>query len=205
MYNENESFESHVRKIKKQTLGEFMSSNDVGTPNKNVAERRIVEKKDNANMTPEDIAKSLLVKRTLKGGRMGIDDDICNTNLISKDYSPMFIRKFNAKVLHNWPLYVSMICDEDVSDIDSVVNGALKAADDAGLLGNNLQNMRNLTGIISETLATYYNNKKENCVEGIAVTLYVDKAYIQSLSGDYMNHGQCRSEYTQALMMMTQI
>jgi hypothetical protein len=156
-------------------------------------------------VTPMEIAKSLLVKRTLKGGRMGIDDDLCNTNLISKDYSPMFIRKFNAKALHNWPLYVSMICDEDVSDIDSVVNGALKAADEAGLLGNNLQNMRNLTGIISETLSTYYNNKKENCVEGIAVTLYIDKAYIQSLSGDFMNHAQCRSEYTQALMMMTQI
>jgi len=156
-------------------------------------------------VTPTEIAKSLLIKRTLKGGRMGIDDDLCNTNLISKDYSPMFIRKFNASSLHNWPLYCSMICDEDVSDIDKVVNGALKVYDEAGLIGNNLQSMRNLTGIISETLSIYYNNKKENCVEGIAVTLYIDKAYIQSLSGDYMNHSQCRSEYTQALMMMTQI
>lgn len=156
-------------------------------------------------MNPEEIAKLLLHDRKLKGGRMGINDDLCNTNLISKDYSPMFIRKFNAKCLHNWPLYVSMICDEDVSDIDKVVNGALKAADEAGLLGNNLQSMRNLTGIVSETLSTWYDNKKENCVEGIAVTLYIDKAYIQSLSGDFMNHAQCRSEYTQALMMMTQI
>lgn len=154
---------------------------------------------------PYETAKKLIIDRQLSGNRMGINDDLCNTNLISKNYSPMFIRKFNATSLCNWPLYVSMICDEDVSDIDMVVNGALKAYTEAGLMGNNLQSMRNLTGIISETLSTHYHNKKENCVEGIAVTLYIDKAYIQSFCGDFMNHAQCRSEYTSALMMMTQI
>ena len=152
-----------------------------------------------------DIATKLIKKRKLYGGRMGVNDDLCNTNLISKNYSPMFIRKFNATSLCNWPLYISMICDEDVSDIDQVINGALMAYDEAGLMGNNLQDMRNLTGIISESLSIHYNNKKQNCVEGIAVTLYIDKAYIQSLSGDFMNHAQCRSEYTSALNMMTQI
>ncbi len=155
--------------------------------------------------TPFHIAAALIKERQLKGGRMGMNDDLCNTNLISKNYSPMFIRKFNPTPLHNWPLYVAMICDEDVSDIDHVVNGALRAYKEAGLVGNNLQQMRNLTGIISETLSTHYDNKKENCVEGIAVTLYVDKAYIQSFTGDFMNHGQCRAEYTAALHMMTQI
>jgi uncharacterized protein (UPF0332 family) len=154
---------------------------------------------------PYDIAKKLITDRQLSGNRMGINDDICNTNLISKNYSPMFVRKFNASELYNWPLYVSMICDEDVSDIDAVVNGALKAFDEAGLISNNLQSMRNLTGIISETVSKHYNNKKHNCVEGIAITLYIDKAYIQSFTGDYMNHAQCRSEYTSALQMMTQI
>lgn len=152
-----------------------------------------------------EVSKRLIKERQLVGGRMGINDDLCNTNLISKNYSPMFIRKFNATSLCNWPLYVSMICDEDVSDIDQVVNGVLRAYTEAGLMQNNLQSMRNLTGIISETLSKYYHNKKENCVEGIAVTLYIDKAYIQSFTGDYMNHAQCRSEYTSALMMMTQI
>ena len=155
--------------------------------------------------TPNEIAKQLIEERKLYGNRMGINDDLCNTNLISKNYSPMFIRKYNLTALNNWPLYVSMICDEDISDIDKVVNGAIKAYEDAGLIGNNLQSMRNLTGIISETLSKYYNNKKENCVEGIAITLYIDKAYIQNFCGDYMNHAQCRSEYTSALNMMTQI
>ncbi len=166
---------------------------------------RQMNMKDDVNAICYNTAMELIEDRKLEGGRMGINDDLCNTNLISKDFSPMFIRKFNASALHNWPLYVSMICDEDVSDIDKVVNGAIKAYDEAGLIGNNLQDMRNLTGIVSESLSVYYNNKKENCVEGIAVTLYIDKAYIQSLSGDFMNHAQCRSEYTQALMMMTQI
>jgi len=151
------------------------------------------------------IAEKLIGQRQLEGNRMGMLDDNCNTNLISKNYSPMFIRKFNATAVTNWPMYISMICDEDVSDIDHVVNGALDAYAEAGLITNDLQAMRNLTGIISETLSQYYDAKKKNCVEGIAVTLYVDKAYIQSLSGDFMNHAQCRSEYTAALRMMTQI
>lgn len=158
-----------------------------------------------SNNNSYEVAKKLIVERQLAGGRMGVNDDLCNTNLISKNYSPMFIRKFNATSLCNWPLYVAMICDEDVGDIDQVVNGALNAYTESGLMQNNLQSMRNLTGIISETLSMYYHIKKENCVEGIAVTLYVDKAYIQSFSGDFMNHSQCRSEYTSALLMMTQI
>lgn len=166
-----------------------------------VGERRMKDRKVN----PYEISKKLIIDRQLSGNRMGIDDKLTNTNLISKNYSPMFIRKFNASCLSNWPLYVSMICDEDVSDIDSVVNGALRAFEEKGLIGNNLQSMRNLTGIISETISKYYNAKKENCVEGIAITLYIDKAYIQNFTGDYMNHAQCRSEYTSALLMMTQI
>lgn len=165
----------------------------------------IEEKRLEKVLEAKDIAIEIIGNRKLYGNRMGIDDSICNTNLISKNYSPMFIRKFNPSCIGNWPLYVAMICDEDVSDIDQVINGALRAAEDLELIGNNLQNMRNLTGIISETLSKYYNNKKEGCVEGIAITLYVDKAYIQNFSGDFMNHAQCRSEYTSALMMMTQI
>lgn len=153
----------------------------------------------------KNIALELIKSRKLYGNRMGITDELCNTNLISKNYSPMFIRKFNASQLSNWPLYVSMICDEDVSDIDQVVNGVLIACHQMDMLGNNLQQMRNFTGILSETLSKYYNGKKENCVEGIAITLYIDKAYIQNFTGDYMNHAQCRAEYTAALRMMTQI
>jgi len=159
----------------------------------------------NLKNSPFDVATQLIKDRQLDGNRMGINDDLCNTNLISKHYSPMFIRKFNLSQLNHWPMYVSMICDEDVSDIDQVVNAALNAYEKAGLIGNNLQSMRNLTGIISETLAKHYNSKKENCVEGIAIALACDKAMIMNLSGDYMNHGMCRSEFYSVLNTLPHI
>jgi len=149
------------------------------------------------------IAQDLIQKRQLKGGRMGMNDDLCNTNLISKNYSPMFWRKYN--IINGWPLYISGIIDEDISDIDQVVNGVVKACKDAGMLNNNLQDMRNFTGILSETVITHYNNKKENCTEGIGIILIIDKAVISNLYGDYMNHTMCRSEFYSILNMMPHI
>jgi len=157
----------------------------------------------NAGQEALDIAKKLIIDRQLDGGRMGINDDKTNTNLISKHYSPMFIRKFN--IINGWPCWVGMICDEDVSDIDKVVNSVVKAAKEAGMITNNLQNMRNFTGILAETIIDYYNNKKAYCVEGVAITLYVDKAYIQNMFGDFMNHTSCRIEYAGALGMLPHI
>ncbi len=158
---------------------------------------------ENVNFVEQ--VRELIISRKLYGNRMGYDDSLCNTNLISKNYSPMFIRKYNSAHLSNWPLYVAMICDEDVSDIDQVVNNVLDECKEAGMIENNLQQMRNITGILSESLSIYYNSKKKNCVEGIAITLYIDKAYIQNFSGDFMSHFSCREEYTSALNMMTQI
>jgi hypothetical protein len=154
-------------------------------------------------ITPYDIAEKLIKERQLEGGRMGINDDLCNTNLISKNYSPMFIRKYN--IIYGWPLYISGIVDEDISDIDKVVNNVVKACKDSGMLNNNIQNMRNFTGILSETLITHYNNKKENCVEGVGILLAIDKAMISNLYGDFMNHSMCRSEFYSILNMMPHI
>jgi len=159
-----------------------------------------VEKKEN---TIYDTATNLISDRQLDGGRMGLNDDLCNTNLISKNYSPMFIRKYN--IINGWPLYISMICDEDISDLDHLVNNIVKACNDAGMLTNNIQDMRNFTGILSESLIIHYNNKKENCVEGIGILLAIDKLMISNLYGDYMNHTMCRSEFYSVLNMMPHI
>jgi hypothetical protein len=150
-----------------------------------------------------EIAKNLIKERQLSGNRMGINDDLTNTNLISKNFSPLFIRKYN--IINGWPLYISMIVDEDVSDIDSVVNSVVTACKDSGMLENNLQSMRNFTGILSETLITHYNKKKENCVEGVGILLAIDKAMISSLYGDHMNHTMCRNEFYSILNMMPHI
>ena len=155
------------------------------------------------NMGQESIALRLIRERQLDGNRMGINDDFTNTNLISKNYSPLFIRKYNA--IYGWPLYVSMIVDEDISDIDSIVNEVIRECKKANMIDNNTQNLRNFTGILSETLLEHYNNKKENCVEGIAITLYIDKMIINNYFGDYMNHSMCRSEHLSLLNFMTQV
>jgi len=159
------------------------------------------------NKTPKEIsseiATNLIELRKLNGNRMGIEDSLTNTNLISKHYSPLIVRKLN--IMNGWPLYIGMICDEDLSDLDAVVNGIFTSCKDAGMLENSIQNMRNFTGILSETLQVYYNNKKENCVEGVAILLYVDKCAIENFFGDFMNHTSCRIEWGAILSMLPHI
>jgi hypothetical protein len=165
----------------------------------NKIENRIFKKENKIY----DITKNLITKRQLNNNRMGLNDDLCNTNLISKNYSPLFIRKYN--IINGWPLYISMLCDEDISDLDHVVNDIIKVCNDNGMLNNNIQNMRNFTGILSESLMIYYNKKKENCVEGIAILLAIDKLMISNLYGDFMNHTMCRNEFYSILNMMPHI
>jgi hypothetical protein len=148
----------------------------------------------------QEMTKSIK-DRTLDGGRMGISDDGVNTNLISKDYSPLIVRKYN--IVRGWPMYVGIICDENLSDLDIIVNKAFKDFKDAGLMINNIQNFRNLTGYVSETITNHFNLKKENCVEGVAVFLYVDKLAISSCYGDLMSFQKCALEFYHILDLMT--
>jgi len=149
-----------------------------------------------------NIAKQLISDRMLYENRMGINDDKVNTNLISKHYSPMIVRKYN--IVKGWPLYIGLICDEDLSDLDHIVNGVIDACFDM-IESNNIQQMRNITGILSETIQKYYNKKKNNCVEGIAILLYVDKCVVENFYGDYMNHGPCRIEWAGIINMLPHI
>ena len=115
----------------------------------------------------------------------------------------MCIRKYN--IIMGWPLWIGLICDESLSDLDLVVNGAIQACEDAGMICNDIQQIRNITGILSETVKKHYNSKKPNCVEGIAIALYVDKNYVQNFYGDFMNHTSCRIEWAGALSMLPHI
>jgi hypothetical protein len=157
---------------------------------------------------PEEIfAKELAVKlikdKCLHGDRMGVNDDLTNTNLISKNFSPLTVRKYNA--IGMWPVWIGLIIDESLSDLDFVVNGILEACEEAGMISNNIQHLRNITGILAEGIKIYYNGKKKNCVEGIAIALYADKTYIQNFSGDFMNHTSVRIEWAGILAMLPHI
>jgi hypothetical protein len=63
---------------------------------------------------------------------------------------------------------------------------------------NNIQTLRNLAGALTEHLNTIYEK-----AEGVAVVFYVDKCFISSLHGDFMNHTSCRIEFYGLLNMST--
>lgn len=121
--------------------------------------------------------------------RMGREDGSVSTRLLDKNYSPLIVRKY---MIDGWPMYVGLICDISLSNLDKVVHGLIDANKD--LLGNDIQSIRNLTGVVSEGLFAHYDMQKKGCVEGIAVLYYVDKTFISSLWGDFMTHASCKQE-----------
>jgi len=121
--------------------------------------------------------------------RMGRDDSNVSTRLLDKNYSPLIVRKY---MIQGWPMYIGMICDVSLSDLDRVVLAVIEL--NKSMLGNDIQGIRNLTGVISEALVEHYNKIKQGCVEGIAVLYYVDKTFVSSLWGDFMTHLSCKEE-----------
>lgn len=111
-----------------------------------------------------------------------------NTRLLNKNYSPLIVRKYQFK---GWPMFVSLICDADLSDLDQVVN---KAEESYGEIEEGIQAVRNWCGFLSDYIVNYYNTVKVNCIEGVAVLWYVDKCFISSLYGDFMVHASCKAE-----------
>lgn len=120
--------------------------------------------------------------------REGLVIDKVSTALLDKNFSPLIVRKYQVE---GWPLYIGLICDISLSDLDHLI---WKIIRDSGQLENDIQNIRNLTGIISDKLLEHYNNIKEGCVEGIAVIYYCDKMMVSSLWGDFMTHLSCKME-----------
>ena len=119
---------------------------------------------------------------------VGLKDVTASTRLLDKHYSPLVVRKYQ---MHKWPMFVGLICDESLSDLDSVV---MEFKKEIGEIQDDIQWCRNFCGLLSEKLEKHYDNKKEGCVEGIAVLWYVDKCFISSLAGDFMTHASCKQE-----------
>lgn len=118
---------------------------------------------------------------------IGLDAVNTSTRLLDKHYSPLIVRKYQMK---GWPLFVALICDESLSDLDQVVQEYAKP----GAYLDDIQWCRNFCGGLSDALIKHYNSKKEGCVEGVAILWYVDKCFISSLWGDFMTHASCKQE-----------
>ena len=118
---------------------------------------------------------------------VGLDTVNTSTRLLDKNYSPLLVRKYQMK---GWPMFVGLICDESLSDLDDVVH----EFEDSQKEKDDIQWCRNFCGALSDVLIKHYNSKKRGCVEGVAVIWYTDKCFISSLWGDFMTHASCKQE-----------
>jgi len=134
--------------------------------------------------------------------RYGMDDSKVATKLIDKNCSPMIVRKYTRL---GFPLYIHLICDEDLSDLDTVVHDVIDLAVKSDVIKNDIQSLRNFTGFMSDSINKYYDTKKRGCVESLGIIYYVDKMMISSLQGDCMNHDSCRRELYECINIMTKI
>lgn len=119
---------------------------------------------------------------------LGLDKVNTSTRLLGKNYSPLIVRKYQ---MYGWPLFISLICDISLSDLDEVVYGF---DSDYGKPEDDIQAVRNYTGALSDCILDHYNMKKRGCVEGVAVLWYIDKCFVSSLYGDFMVHASCKQE-----------
>lgn len=115
------------------------------------------------------------------------------TKLVDKQYSPLVIRKYTH---WGFPIYVGLITDNDLSNLDKVCTEFIKL--NIADWSNNVQNLRNFAGRFCDHLNDVYEK-----TEGVAIVFYVDKCFISSLYGDFMNHESCRIEFYGLLNMST--
>jgi hypothetical protein len=116
------------------------------------------------------------------------------TKLVDKHYSPLVIRKYTH---WGFPIYVAPITDNDLSNLDDLVVAFMKANVEKGWV-NDIQKLRNLAGALTEHLNDQYDK-----AEGVGIIFYVDKMFVSSLHGDFMNHTSCRIELYSLLTMST--
>jgi len=123
--------------------------------------------------------------------RMGIDDSKTATRLLNKQFSPLIVRKYQVK---NWPMYIGLIVDISLSDLDEVVYRILDNCEKNDMFKEDIQAIRNVCGYLSDEITNYYNSIKKGCMEGVAVLWYTDKNFVSSLTGDFMTHLSCKME-----------
>jgi hypothetical protein len=119
------------------------------------------------------------------------DDSSTATRLLDKNWSPLIVRKYQ---MEGWPLFVSLICDSNLNDLDKVVYEIHDQAKNNGFVDGTIQGGRNYCGFMSDEIKEHYDGIKRGCVEGVAILWYIDKCFISSLYGDFMVHVSCKQE-----------
>jgi len=131
------------------------------------------------------------------------DDSTTATRLLDKNWSPLIIRKYQ---MHGWPMFIGIICDANLNDLDDLVYDVMEKADkDHGFIDGTIQGARNACGYLSDELVKHYNGIKRGVMEGNIVFWYQDKLAISSAYGDLMTHEKCAMEFYSILNMMPHI
>jgi len=104
----------------------------------------------------------------------------------------LIVRKYQMK---GWPMYIGIICDANLNDLDSVVYDIMEKADALGFINGTIQGTRNTCGLLSDGIVEYYNKVKRGVTEGVIVCWYVDKCFVSSAYGDFMTHEKCAAEF----------
>lgn len=120
------------------------------------------------------------------------DDSSTATRLLDKNWSPLIVRKYQ---MQGWPMYIGIICDANLNDLDEVVYDTMQIADENGFTNGTIQGVRNACGFLSDQIVKHYNKVKRGVAEGVIVCWYVDKMFCSSAYGDFMTHEKCAAEF----------
>jgi len=120
------------------------------------------------------------------------DDSSTATRLLDKNWSPLIVRKYQ---MEGWPMFIGIICDANLNDLDDVVYDTMEEVKEADFLNGTIQGVRNTCGMLSDGIVDHYNKVKRGVAEGVIVCWYVDKMFCSSAYGDFMTHEKCASEF----------
>jgi hypothetical protein len=155
-------------------------------------------------MKESQVKQEAMQKRNMgKEANAGMvrDDSSTATRLLDKNWSPLVVRKYQ---MEGWPMFIGIICDANLNDLDDVVYDIMEEVEALGFLGT-IQGHRNACGLISDRLAEHYNKIKRGVMEGNCVFWYTDKCAISSAYGDLMTHYKCAMEFYSILQMLPHI
>jgi len=133
---------------------------------------------------------------------MARDDSSTATRLLDKNWSPLIVRKYQ---MEGWPMFIGMICDANLNDLDDVVYDAVDKAKDMDFINGTIQGIRNACGLIGDEIVKHYNLIKRGVAEGVIVCWYVDKMFCSSAYGDFMTHNKCALEFYQIVNTLPHI
>ena len=133
---------------------------------------------------------------------MARDDSMTATRLLDKHFSPLIVRKYQ---MEGWPLFIGIICDANLNDLDKVVYKLTEKARGYGFMDGNIQDARNYCGFVNDGIVRHYNSIKQGVCEGVMVCWYIDKCWISAAYGDLMVHYKCVAEFYSIVNTMPHI